>query len=207
MNTWNESVRLAARLLQRLRDFNERGVKAYFTRECLKHGFDNWHFDKKAMRCLRAWYIRAVIAVAGILHPMVRAYGRRVVESIIDELDITKIDVRENLLRDLGSLVYEAIINYATDNAKSNAVASNDAAVSRIINQGIGDLLAQISRVEAMLRNCKGDTVNLEGEELSCEDLWMYDAYLHQTLETLEKLAKKYNISIEQSRVPWWLYE
>ncbi len=75
MNSWNESIRLANALLKRLREFNERGVRAFFTRDCVRFDVSNWRFDGKAIKCLRTWYIRALVSVASIIHPLVKAYG------------------------------------------------------------------------------------------------------------------------------------
>ena len=206
MNTWNEAVRLAAQLLRRLRDLNERAVRQYFTRDCLRFELKDWHFDTKAMKCLRNWHIRALVSIASTLHPLIKAYGIKTMESVIEELDVSKIDIKDNLLRDLSGLIYEEVINHVTGNVR-NAAASNDAVISRIINQGIGDLTSQITRIENLMKKCKGGTVNLEGEELDCQDLWLYDAELHQVLNELQQLARKYNITIEPDKRPWWLYE
>ncbi|GAB6944217.1 hypothetical protein JCM14467A_09990 [Vulcanisaeta sp. JCM 14467] len=206
MNTWNEAVRLAAYLLRRLRDLNERAVRQYFTRDCLRFKLRDWHFDTEAMKCLRNWHIRALVSIASTLHPLIKAYGVETVESVVNDVDITKIDVREDLLRGLSSVIYEEVINHVTGNVRS-AATSNDAVISRIINQGIGDLTSQITRIENLMKKCKGGTVNLEGEELDCQDLLLYDMELHQVLNELQQLARKYNITIEPDKRPWWLYE
>ncbi|WP_243676476.1 hypothetical protein [Vulcanisaeta distributa] len=75
MNSWSESIRLAGLLLRRLREFNERGVRAFFTRDCRRFDSSNWRFDERAIKCLRTWYIRALVSVASVLHPLVKAYG------------------------------------------------------------------------------------------------------------------------------------
>ena len=192
-------------LLQRLRGYNERGVKAFFTRDCYHFELSNWHFDSEVTRCLRSWYLRGMVAIASVLHPLVKAYGAKFMASVIEDLDVSKIDIKDNLLRDLSALVYDAVINYM--NEKKGLITSGvDLLLSRVINQGIGDLMAQIQRVETMMKNCKGGVVNFEGEELDCQDLWLYDAYLHQTLKSLEDLARKYNVVVEPDRKPWWLW-
>ncbi len=204
MNSWSESVRLANLLLRRLRDFDGRGVKAFFTRGCYRHDLVSWRFDGKAIRCLRSWYIRALVSVASVLHPLVKAYGVKAVESVVNDLDITRIDVRESLLNDVAELVYEAVLSQA-NGAVGNA--NSDLVVARLINNGIGDLMAQISRVEGLMRKCRDGEVNLEGEELDCQDLWLYEAELRQVLSELQRLAKKYNVSAEPSKTPWWLFK
>ncbi|WP_252900462.1 hypothetical protein [Vulcanisaeta sp. JCM 14467] len=146
------------------------------------------------------------MSIASTLHPLIKAYGVETVESVVNDVDITKIDVREDLLRGLSSVIYEEVINHVTGNVRS-AATSNDAVISRIINQGIGDLTSQITRIENLMKKCKGGTVNLEGEELDCQDLLLYDMELHQVLNELQQLARKYNITIEPDKRPWWLYE
>ncbi len=207
MNTWNESIRLANILLRRLRELDERGVRAYFTRDCFKLDWSGWRFNQRIIKCLRAWYIRALVSIAAAIHPLIKAYGIKAMEFIIEGLDLSKVDTRENLLRDLSNLVYDAVINQTMNNTR-NTTTGSDVLTSRVINQGIGDLMTQISRIETLLRDCNKDgRVIFEDEELNCEDLWLYDSELHQILNELEKLARKYNISIEPTKHPWRLYE
>ncbi len=207
MNAWVESIRLAGLLLRRLREFNERGVRAFFTRGgCRKFDVSNWRFDGKAIKCLRTWYIRALVSVASVLHPLVKAYGGvKYVESIVEEVDVTRVDVRENLLSDLARLIYETALSRVKDEALGDA--NDEFIISRVVNAGIGDLTAQISRVEELMRKCRDGKVVLEGEEIDCQELWLYNAELRQVLSELQRLARKYNVSIEPSRLPWWLLE
>ncbi len=118
---------------------------------------------------------------------------------------MTRVDVRENLLSDLARLIYEAVLSHAGSKALSDA--NDEFIISRVVNAGIGDLTAQISRVEELMRKCRDGKVVLEGEEVDCQELWLYEAELRQILSELLRLARKYNVNAETSRLPWWLLE
>ncbi|GAB6943985.1 hypothetical protein [Vulcanisaeta sp. JCM 14467] len=208
VNTWSEAIRLAAVLLRRLRGYNEKSVKRFFTRDCYHYTApvsETWHYDRRMEKCLRTWYLRAIITVASVIHPFLRAYGTRVIETVVNELDVSRIDVENDLIRGLGSLIYEKINGYITNNSRG-AVTSNDLVIARMLSNGIGDLLSQISRIETLMKNCRDGVVSIGGEELDCTDLWLYAAELHQVLSELQRLAKKYNVSVELDRKPWWLW-
>ncbi|WP_245522598.1 hypothetical protein [Vulcanisaeta distributa] len=207
VNAWNESVRLASILLKRLRDYDEKSVKRYFTKDCLRYDLADRHYDKRIKRCLRTWYFRALITIASLLHPLVKAYGKKIAESAIKEVDLSRIDVRESLIKDLSNAVYDAVIGYVMNNVRRISSISNDVVISKLINSGIGDLLAQITRIELLLKNCsKEGKVIYEGEELDCTDLLLYNMELSQILAELQRLARKYDISIELTKHPWWLW-
>ncbi|GAB6943321.1 hypothetical protein [Vulcanisaeta sp. JCM 14467] len=205
VNAWNESVRLAAILLRRLRDFDERGVKAYFTRGCFKHGFDtNWHYDERVRRCLRTWYFRALVAVASLVLPFVKAFGSKYLVSIIDELDLSVVDTRHDLLRDLSRAIYNALLSGGGGNA---GVLGSDANMARLLARGLADVESQIVRVEDLMRRCRNGVVRYYDESLDCSDLWSYDAYLHQVARSLEELSRKFNTSIDvDDKRHWWLW-
>ncbi len=74
-------------------------------------------------------------------------------ELIIEEVDVSRVDVRENLLSDLARLVYEAALSHAGSETLGNA--NDEFIISRVVNAGIGDLMAQIGRVEELMRKCR----------------------------------------------------
>ena len=207
MNTWNEAIRLAAELLRRLRAYSERDIKRYFTRDCYRYDPQAWHYDPRVVRCVRAWYFRALTSIAHVIVPLIKAYGVGVVREVIEEVDLARIDT-EDLLRSLSSAIYELALSHVMGDNK-NVVNITDTLIGRLISQGIGDVSIQLQRIDAMLRKCRdGFVIVDENERISCEDLWMYESYLNQVLASLKRLAMKYNVITEAPRTPpWWLYE
>ena len=205
MNTWNEAIRLASILLKRIRDYDKRAVRQYFTRDCYRSETANWHFDTKVKRCLRTWYFRALVTVASLIMPFVKAFGSKHLANIIEELDLSVIDTKHDLLRSLLKAIYDTLLS---DKGNNMNILTNSASAARLLASGLADVQAQIARIENLMRECRDGVVRYYDEALDCSDLWSYDAYLHQVAQSLEELSKKFNTSIDvDNRKQWWWYE